>query len=358
MSIANPRPSPLTPAASRRRAALAWMAACLGTVVARPVFADGGVDGAIDGAHALALRLARDTGLDAAWIDTQLAQARYQPEVARLILPGRPMQKNWHAYRKLFVEPVRIAAGARFARAHADALGAAEHRFGVPRHVVLGILGVETIYGRNMGRFRVLDALATLALAYPPAAPTDRSPFFARQLGDFFSWCHAGGVDPASVRGSYAGAIGMPQFMPGSILRWGTGFAPEQHGVDLVGNADDAIASVANFLAAHGWTPGLPTDFPLLVPGDIPRRTLDTLLAPDIVPSFTASQLEAAGLPLLPRVLDYPHRLAVVQLPNGDAAPDYVLGTRNFFAITRYNHSAFYALAVIELGHAVLDALG
>ncbi len=337
---------------SSRRTALTWLLASLGPLVARAALADA----SITGAHALALRLAAATGLDVGWLDAQLALARYQPEVARLVLPGRPMQKNWHAYRSLFVEPVRINAGARFARAHPDALDAAEQRFGVPRQIVLGILGVETIYGRNMGQFRVLDALATLALAYPPAAPNDRSAFFARQLGDFFRWCRAAGLDPTSVRGSYAGAIGMPQFMPGSILRWGTSRVP-QRSADLVNNADDAIASVANFLAAHGWTPGMPTDFPLLIPDNIAPSALARLLAPDIVPSFTAAQLRAAGLPLLPRVLDDRHRLAVVQLPNGDAAPDYILGTRNFFVITRYNHSAFYALAVIELGRAVLDAM-
>ncbi len=306
-------------------------------------------------AAALAAQLAQQTGLDAAWIGTQLDQAQFQPVVARLIIPGRPGQKNWRAYRSRFVEPMRIGAGSDFAQEFDVWLRKAESRFGVPRSVIVGILGVETIYGRNMGGFRVLDALATLALDFPAAAPKDRSRYFASQLGDYFLWCRGSGFDPTQVKGSYAGAIGMPQFMPGNILRYALNFEGGSK-VDIINSAADAIGSVGNYLAGHGWTAGQPTHFQLLVPSDIAPDTLAQLLAPDIVPSFSAQDLQAAGLPLLPQVLDYPGKLAVVQLPNAGAKPDYILGTDNFYVVTRYNHSAFYALAVIELGNAAMAA--
>ncbi len=300
--------------------------------------------------------LARSTGLDARWVAAQLAQARYQPTVARLILPGRPMQKNWHVYRSHFVEPSRIDAGVAFARRHARWLHRARRRFGVPPAVLLGILGVETLYGRQMGHFRVLDALTTLSLDYPAAAVPDRSAFFTAQLGDFLRWCHVASIAPDSVRGSYAGAIGMPQFMPGSILRWGVS-ARGGAAADLVDNAADAIASIANFLAGHGWIRNVPASFALPPPDGVDPATLQRLLAPDIVPSFGAGELRAAGLRLPPAALTYPGKLAVVRLPNGDAPPSYRLGTVNFFVVTRYNHSALYAQAVLDLGAAVENAL-
>jgi membrane-bound lytic murein transglycosylase B len=300
----------------------------------------------------LAMRLARQTALPVAWLHEQISRAYFQPQVARLIIPGRPEQKNWRAYRERFLDASRIAAGVRFLRANQPWLQEGEQRFGVPAPVVLGILGVETLYGRSMGDFPVLDSLSTLALDFPAAAPKDRSDYFASQLGDYFIWCNGAGIDPASVRGSYAGAIGMPQFMPGNILRWATRFDGEGS-VDLVHSAPDAIASVGHFLSGHGWVAGMPAWFPLQLPATLDPGLLQHLLAPDIVPSFSAAQLRAAGLSLLPQVLDYPGKLAVVQLPNAGQAPDYVLGTDNFFAVTRYNHSAFYALSVLELGHRV-----
>lgn len=213
----------------------------------------------------LAVRLARQTALPVAWLQQQLASAYFQPQVARLIIPGRPEQKNWRAYRARFLDASRIAAGVRFQQAFAPWLQEGERRFGVPAAVVLGILGVETIYGRSMGDFPVLDSLSTLALDFPAAAPKDRSDYFATQLGDYFVWCNGAGIAPASVRGSYAGAIGMPQFMPGNILRWATRFDGEGS-VDLVHSAPDAIASVGHFLQGHGWVAGMPASFPLQVP--------------------------------------------------------------------------------------------
>jgi len=307
------------------------------------------------GVQALVARIVQRNGLSPSLVERLLGQAQYLPTVARLILPGPPAKKNWRVYRSRFVDALRIGAGSDFVQEFGVWFARAQQRWGVPPHIVAGILGVETIYGRNMGNFRVLDALSTLALRFPPQAPRDRSAYFGAQLGDFFQWCAQDGRDPLQVRGSYAGAIGMPQFMPENILRYAVDF--DQGGrIDLSNDPADAIGSVANFLAAKGWTPGQPTHFPLQLPAGLPPATLDALLEPDITPTFTAEQLAALGLPLLPQARAYAGKLAVVQLPNADAAPDYVLGTDNFYVITRYNHSAFYALAVIELGEVVSAA--
>ncbi len=308
-----------------------------------------------DALAALIDRIARRNAVPPDLARSLIGQAQYSATVAQLILPGPPQRKNWTVYRSRFLDPLRIGAGSDFVQEFGVWLDRARRRFGVPPQVIAGILGVETIYGRNMGGFRVIDSLSTLALRYPAQAPRDRSAYFGEQLGDFLQWCARDRRDPLAVRGSYAGAIGMPQFMPGNILRYAVDF-DDGGAVDLIGDPADAVGSVANFLAAKGWIPHQPTHFPLQVPSDLPPATLDALLAPDITPTFSAADLRAAGLPLLPRVQAYPGRLAVVRLPNADAAPDYVLGTDNFYVITRYNHSAFYALAVIELGEAVTAA--
>lgn len=308
-----------------------------------------------DGLQALTERIVRRNGLQPGAVQALIGQAQYSPAVARLILPGPPAMKNWQVYRSRFLDPLRIGTGSDFVQEFGVWFQRARQRFGVPPHIVAGILGVETIYGRNMGNFRVIDALSTLALRYPPLAPRDRSAYFGAQLGDFLQWCARDERDALAVRGSYAGAIGMPQFMPESILRYAVDF-DDAGRVDLINDPADAIGSVASFLAAKGWIAGQPTHFPLQIPSDLPQATLDTLLTPDITPTFKASQLRAMGLPLLPQVQAYQAKLAVVQLPNAGAAPDYVLGTDNFYVITRYNQSAFYALAVIELGEMVSAA--
>jgi membrane-bound lytic murein transglycosylase B len=302
---------------------------------------------------ALAASLARANALPEAWVAAQLAQASFNPAVVQLMLPGRPLQRNWTLYRSRFVEPARIAAGVAFAHRNARWLRRTRVRFGVPEAVLLGILGVETYYGRIMGNFPVLDALATLALDWPAAAPTDRSAFFAMQLGDFLRWCRAGGRDPRRVLGSYAGAIGMAQFMPESILRWGTS-SRRGAAVDLSARAGDAILSIGNFLAGHGWTAGQPCGFALAAPPAVDAATLERLLAPDIVASFNAAQLEAAGLQLDAAARAYPGLLSLLRLPNGADAPSWRLGTANFYVLTRYNHSALYAQAVLDLGSAVV----
>jgi membrane-bound lytic murein transglycosylase B len=294
--------------------------------------------------------IAARNGLDKAWVEQQLAQARYIPTVAKLIMPPPAgSAKNWAAYRDRFVEPKRIAAGLQFWQANAAWLTKAEQQYGVPASVVVGIVGVETYYGRITGNFRVLDALATLAFDFPTGRK-DRTPFFRGELEQFLLMCKREDEDCASVKGSYAGAIGLPQFMPSSINQHAVDFDGDGH-IDLLNSPADVIGSVAHFLQQAGWQAGRPATFDVAAPVDVHDRAV--LLEPDILPSFTAAEFAAHGAVLSPAGQRYDGLLALVELQNGDAAPSYVAGTENFYALTRYNWSSYYALAVLQLGHTI-----
>jgi membrane-bound lytic murein transglycosylase B len=298
---------------------------------------------------AFARQLDTQQGLDDAGADAliaQLAQARYQPAVARLIMPPPSgTAKNWAAYRSRFVEPQHVRAGLRFWDENQRWLDAAETRWGVPPEIVTALVGVESFYGRVLGNFRVLDALATLSFDFP-AGRSDRSAFYRDELGAFLAWCRAEGRDPVSVKGSYAGAIGLPQFMPGSIRDYAVDFDGDGR-IDLEHAGADVVGSVANYFARYGWQRGLPTHYAVAAPTDTVARA--TLLAPDIQPSFSAAQMGSLGAVLEDAARDHPGPLALVELQNGGLAPSYVAGTRNFYVITRYNWSSYYAMAVIDL---------
>jgi len=219
----------------------------------------------------------------------------------------------------------------------------------------VGIIGVETIYGQQMGTFRVMDALATLAFDFPSAHPRakERTEFFRRELEQFLSLTNRSNTDPFEPRGSYAGAMGLGQFMPSSWVRYAVDFDGDGR-VDLFKSPADAIGSVANYFRGHGWTPGMPTHFG--VQFDNARLQLDDLLAPDILPTFSAASMLAKGAVLDAQGVQHTGPLALVELQNGNDAPSYVAGTENFYAITRYNWSSYYAMAVIELGREVAAA--
>ena len=308
-----------------------------------------------DDAMALAEQLAERHGLPPDWARAQLAEARQLPVVARLIMPPPAgTAKNWAAYRARFIEPDRVRAGVAFWNTNARWLDAAEQRYGVPAAMVVGIIGVETIYGRVMGNFRVLDALATLSLDFP-SGRKDRSAFFRDELGQFLRLSYTEQLPPASIKGSFAGAIGLGQFMPGSINRFAVDFDGNGH-IDMVASAADVIGSVAHYLAEHGWQRGRPTHYAVKPPVDSAERA--ALLLPDILPSFSALQMAERGALLDEAGTAHNGPLALVELQNGEAAPSYVAGTLNFYAVTRYNWSSYYALAVIELGQAVAAARG
>jgi len=300
--------------------------------------------------------MARTQELDASWVRQMLAQARYQPAVAKAVLPAASASaKNWQVYRSRFVEPKRIQAGVVFWTQYRDTLLRAQQTSGVPAEVIVGILGVETIYGQQMGQYRVLDALATLAFDFPAEHPraAERSAYFKGELAQYLRLAQRNDIDPTVVRGSYAGAMGLPQFMPTSWSRFAVDFDGDGK-VDLFQSPADAIGSVAEYLRAHGWQPGLPTHFPVQLSE---TTQLEALLTPDILPTFSAERFQALGATLSGNATRHPGMLALVQLLMGDDPAVYVAGTDNFYAITRYNWSSYYAMAVIELGQAVKAAL-
>jgi membrane-bound lytic murein transglycosylase B len=296
--------------------------------------------------------------IDPAWVRKVLGQAQNLPVVSRLMQPAPPGQpKNWNAYRSRFIDATRIAAGVRFWQENRATLERAEQEFGVPAEIIVGIVGVETIYGQQMGDFRIIDALATLAFDFPASHPraAERTQYFRNELDQFLTWCQDKHVNPLRPRGSYAGAWGMPQFMPSSLARWGVDYDGDKR-VDLARSADDVIGSVANYFKGYGWIPGMPTYYPVRL--DPARLDLDTLLAPDILPTFSVARFQELGAVLEGPALEHKGPLALIELQNGGDPPTYVAGTENFYVITRYNWSSYYAMAVIELGREVKEALG
>ena len=301
------------------------------------------------------LAAARD--LDPTWVRQALAQANYIPSVARAVTPpplGVP--KNWQIYRSRFVEPKRIQAGVAFWLANQATLLRAQAETGVPAEIIAGVIGVETIYGQQLGNYRVLDALATLAFDFPNSHPraAARTTYFKGELAQFLSMMSRSGTDPTAWRGSYAGAMGLPQFMPSSWHTYAVDFDGDGK-VDLFTSPGDAIGSVANYLKSFGWQPGVPTHYPVRF--DTTRLDMATLMAPDILPTFSVDSFQANGAVLEGAAQQHAGKLALVELQNGDAPPSYVAGTENFYVITRYNWSSYYALAVIELGQAVQQAV-
>lgn len=304
-------------------------------------------------ALALADQIAQQQGLDADWVRRQIGAAQRLPSVARLMLPapaGTP--KNWAAYRARFIEPVRLAAGQRFWLANRDTLARAEAEYGVPASLIVGVIGVETLYGQHTGNFRVIDALSTLALDFPAEHPraATRQQFFRDELGHYLRLTHSEGLDPLALRGSYAGAMGWPQFMPSSWAQFAVDFDGNGH-IDLFNSPVDVIGSVANYFKAYGWQSGQPTHYPVAF--DAAKLDKDTLLAPDILPSFNVESFMAKGAVLEGPALQHTGKLALIELQNGEAPASYLAGTDNFYVVTRYNWSSYYALAVIELGQAV-----
>ncbi|MEY4767084.1 MAG: lytic murein transglycosylase [Pseudomonadota bacterium] len=301
-------------------------------------------------ARVLAQQLAQQQALDPAWAWQTLQRAKFKESVTRFIMPPPAgTAKNWTAYRARFVEPIRIRAGLQFWREQRENLSRAELTYGVPASVIVGVLGVETIYGRQMGSFRALDALATLSLDFPRGR-SDRSEFFRSELGQLLKWCQQTSTSPDSVMASYAGAVGMPQFMPSSILRFAVDFDGDGR-IDLTRSAADAIGSVAHYLARQGWVSGLPGYYEVRPPA--PGLALQQLLEPDILPTFTAEEMTRAGATLAGQPESQEAKLALVALQNGEGPTVYVAGTANFYAVTRYNQSSYYALAVLQLGEAV-----
>lgn len=308
-------------------------------------------------AQSWAQEVSQRLGIDLDWLQQQLARARFLPQVPRLMTPAPKATStapDWGSYRSRLIDATRIRAGVRFWDQHADTLARAEATYGVPASVIVGIIGVETLYGQQMGKLRVLDSLSTLAFDFPSAHPraAQRQAYFRGELEQFLLTAWRERRDPTEPRGSYAGAMGLGQFMPSSIEKWAVDFDGDGR-VDLFHSAQDAIGSVANYLRAHGWQAGQPVWYaPMFSSLGV---DLATLLAPDILPTFSAADMVHHGV--IPQGgMQHPGLLALVELKNGNNPPSYIVGTQNFYAITRYNWSSYYALAVYDLGQEVAAA--
>ena len=294
-------------------------------------------------------------GFPRAELSELIGKIRYIDSAVQLVKPfpsGKP--KNWQAYKQLTIEPIRIGAGVKFWNEQGAALARAEAEYGVPAEIIAGIIGVETVYGRDTGRFRVLDVLTTLAFAYPETPNrAARMAFFRGELENALLLARKNGIDPFSLLGSFAGAIGMPQFMPGSVLAYAVDFDGDGQ-VDLRNSAVDAIGSVANFLVVHGWKRHQAGR--IAYPVDVaPSRVWESFIGKGLSAQFTPEQLATGGV-ALPKNLPAYMLFGLVDLQNGDEATEYWLASDNFFAITQYNRSYFYAMSVVELGRALRSA--
>ncbi|CAM5344046.1 lytic murein transglycosylase B [Eoetvoesiella caeni] len=304
-----------------------------------------------------AAQVAQTRNIPLAQVQSLLKEARYNATVVRLMTPSPTrIRRSWFTYRNRFIEPVRIKAGVQFWQEHRAKLDSVAKQYGVPPSIIVAIIGVETIYGRHMGNFRILDALATLGFRHPDTARPERSQLFRDQLADLIQLDARRELDARTETGSFAGAMGLPQFMPGSILRYAVDGDKDGH-IDLRTSPDDAIASVASFLRQHGWQPGLPVFAPVALPGDAAK-----LVKGGLEPTYTWEQLRQLGARERQSPPPYAwreHLLGIVDLldePRGTA--EYRTGTPNFFAITHYNRSYFYAASVADLAQELANRVG
>jgi membrane-bound lytic murein transglycosylase B len=263
-----------------------------------------------------------------------LKTAQFQPQIIESM--NKPYEKKtWDVYKALFLTPERLQAGVDFWQANQASLERAQREYGVPADIIVAIIGVETLYGKHQGNYRVLDALSTLAFYYP-----QRSEFFTKELGEFLLLCREHGVSPTLYSGSYAGAMGKPQFMPSSYRFYAVNFAGNKR-PDLMNDDRDAIGSVANYFHRHGWKLG----HDVVQPANVHGRRYKTIATNTRAPEYAYQQLIASGVRPVSAVEHHPSRAGLIELttPSG---PEYWLAHPNFYVITRYNTSPQYAMVV------------
>jgi len=292
-------------------------------------------------------------GLSRERLESLFISAKRQQGILDAI--ARPAERTltWGEYRQLFVRDSRIEQGLLFWRRYDAWLERAESDFGVPREIIVAIIGIETNYGHNKGQWRVLDALTTLGFDYPP-----RASFFRGQLKHLIMLEQEAGIDPGEVTGSYAGAMGYPQFIPSSYRSYAIDYDANGR-IDLLESAIDAIGSVANYLNAHRWVRDLPVAA-RVNPGD---RPVGELFSSNYQPGTTLGRLSEQGVrPLTCSdsvsrfCFDLPDQTPVAPLRLAGAHGDeFWLTTGNFYVITRYNHSELYAMAVYHLAMALRE---
>ena len=288
--------------------------------------------------------LVRDEGIDRDDASELLASAQFRPDVIEAMSRAPERTVEWRDYRAIFMDSGRISSGKAFSRLHADSLAKVERDTGVPPAVVLGILGVETRYGRITGRHLVLDSLATLAFHHPR-----RGDFFRRELKDFLVLHSENTLDAARVMGSYAGAMGRAQFIPSSYRRYAVDGDGDGRR-DLFSNWRDVLSSVAGYLSDHGWRRGGRVAIPAALAGGSTASPQESGLSPPT----TLGALRAAGVLFDGGLPD--ETPAGLLLMQGAAGPEYWLALPNFYVITRYNRSYMYALVVHQLGQAITSA--
>jgi membrane-bound lytic murein transglycosylase B len=318
-------------------------AAALAALLAAP--AAGAFDANRDDVRAYVDELVREHGLDADYLYAMLEGVETQQSVLEAIARPAERVRPWHEYRAIFLTPERIAAGVTFWKAQQARLQAIGERTGVPPEMLVGIIGVETFYGQRTGRYRLLDSLATLAFDYPP-----RSKFFRSELTQLFLLARDESLDIATATGSYAGAMGAPQFIPSSYRN----FAVDGDGDgrrDLFGNWDDVLASVANYFVVHGWR----RDEPVVTRATLARAVAQTPADNKLAADTTVADLVARGVRFsTDMAATAPAGLLVF---DGGGTTEHWVGFHNFFVITRYNRSTMYALAAYQLGQAVGTAV-
>ncbi|MET1078698.1 MAG: lytic murein transglycosylase B [Pseudomonas sp.] len=290
--------------------------------------------------------MTRDYGFAAEQLVELFGQAQRKQVILDAISRPAEKVKPWKDYRPIFLTDARIKRGVDFWREHEEDLARAEKAYGVPAQVIVSIIGVETFYGGNTGNYRVLDALSTLAFDYPP-----RAPFFRQQLKEFLLLSREEQVDPLTLKGSYAGAMGLPQFMPSSFRAYAVDFDNDGH-IDIWGNPTDAIGSVASYFKHHGWKAGLP----VVSQADVKGAQADQGLTEGIEPVKNVGQLRALGWSSHDALGD-DLRVTAFRL-EAAGGPEYWLGLPNFYAITRYNRSVMYAMAVHQLSESLVKARG
>ncbi|MEL7310543.1 MAG: lytic murein transglycosylase B [Pseudomonadota bacterium] len=273
-----------------------------------------------------------------------LQNAEVKPKILEAISRPAEKRKAWHEYRDIFIQDKRINAGVEFWNTHAETIDRISQETGVPGEILVGIIGVETYYGRITGSYRVLDALVTLGFDYPP-----RAKFFRKELREFLLLAREESVPVDAALGSYAGAMGSPQFIPSSYRAYAVD-ADDDGRRDLFDSWTDILGSVANYFVRHRWQAGEPVVAPAALDGEfsgeIPSKNL-------LKADSTVGELERVGVVIdasQPLAADMPARLIAME---GKQGPEYRVGLHNFYVITRYNRSAMYALAVWQLGNEV-----
>jgi membrane-bound lytic murein transglycosylase B len=289
-------------------------------------------------------RMVDEHGFDRAELVAVLDKAEHREDILELMRKPAEKRLQWFEYRKIFLTQSRIDGGVAFWEENSKILEKAAAEYGVDPQIIIAIIGVETRYGRITGKHRVLDALATLSFDYPP-----RSEFFTGELEQFLLLAREEDIDLLTTTGSYAGAMGYGQFIPSSYRHYAVDFDGDGKR-DLWNNKADIIGSIANYFHAHGWTPGTPVATRAVVEGNDYQTVLDLGYKPNTV-------LDAMRHDGITPVTPYPDELpASLMKFEQEDGPEYWLGFNNFYAITRYNHSPLYAMAVYQLSEEIRDA--